>query len=141
MILWIFLILAIIWMTIIFILSNSPSDESSKLSGKAMDLTIVKAAKLFKSNKSNTSIKAKYSTLVRKTAHFVEYMILGIIVSIILLILKIDEPVFPIFICFLYATTDEIHQLFVKGRTCRLLDVVIDTLGASLGTVIVYFFK
>ena len=141
MILWIFLILAIIWMIVIFILSNSPSDKSSKLSGKVMNLTIVKVARLFKTNKSSKAIMTKYSTLVRKTAHFVEYFLLGVIVSIILVLLKVKEPIIAIFICFLYAVTDEIHQLFVEGRTCRLLDVIIDTLGASLGTFIVYFFK
>jgi hypothetical protein len=33
----------------------------------------------------------------------------------------------------LYALTDEFHQLFVPGRSAAALDVLIDTLGASLG--------
>ena len=33
----------------------------------------------------------------------------------------------------IYAATDEIHQIFVPGRACRVLDWGIDTGGAALG--------
>jgi VanZ family protein len=33
----------------------------------------------------------------------------------------------------LYASTDEFHQLFVEGRSGSVRDVMIDTLGATLG--------
>lgn len=33
-----------------------------------------------------------------------------------------------------YAVTDEIHQLFVEGRSCQITDWTIDTLGAVIGT-------
>jgi len=36
----------------------------------------------------------------------------------------------------LYAITDEIHQLFVPGRTSSPLDVGIDSLGIVTGIVI-----
>ena len=42
-------------------------------------------------------------------------------------------------ICFLYALSDEIHQYFVPGRACRILDVLIDTSG-SLFFCLVYLF-
>ncbi len=35
-----------------------------------------------------------------------------------------------------YATTDEIHQYFVPGRSARLFDVGIDTLGVLTGILI-----
>ena len=44
-----------------------------------------------------------------------------------------------IFLAFLYACSDEIHQLFIVGRTGRVLDVIIDTLGASTGVFSYYF--
>ena len=40
-------------------------------------------------------------------------------------------------ICFLYACTDEYHQLFIEGRAGQFTDVLIDTAGASLGCAIV----
>ena len=39
---------------------------------------------------------------------------------------------------FLYACTDELHQIFVPGRSAQFRDVLIDTLGASFGTLITY---
>lgn len=37
-----------------------------------------------------------------------------------------------------YATTDEIHQLFVAGRSCELRDVIIDTIASGLGIAIFF---
>jgi len=80
--------------------------------------------------------------LVRKTAHFTEYTILG---SLFFLNLRntplglIKHPLATsILFSFLYACTDEIHQIFVPGRSAQFRDVLIDTLGASFGAIITY---
>ena len=116
--------------------------------------------------------------LVRKTAHFTEYAILG---SLFFLNLRnrlksnntLTEnsklqttktlakknpntqltktiakkaPLGPIkytlamsiLFSFLYACTDELHQIFVPGRSAQFRDVLIDTLGASFGIAITY---
>jgi len=39
----------------------------------------------------------------------------------------------------LYSLTDEFHQRFVPGRGPSIVDSGIDTIGATLGMVIVYF--
>ena len=39
---------------------------------------------------------------------------------------------------FLYAATDEFHQLFVPTRTARVTDVLIDTAGGALGLFAVW---
>lgn len=36
-------------------------------------------------------------------------------------------------VCLLYAASDEIHQLFVPGRSGEVRDVMIDFSGAALG--------
>ena len=38
----------------------------------------------------------------------------------------------PIGVTFLYACTDEFHQLFVPGRAGRFTDVAIDTVGGII---------
>ena len=43
--------------------------------------------------------------------------------------------------CFIYACTDEFHQLFVMGRSCEMRDVLIDTLGSFVGILIYYKIK
>lgn len=116
--------------------------------------------------------------LVRKTAHFTEYAILGSLFFLNLRNwlksnnphLKISKPqatkaiakknpntqftksvtkkapldrikytlAMSIFLSFLYACTDELHQIFVPGRSAQFRDVLIDTLGASFGIAITY---
>ena len=44
-----------------------------------------------------------------------------------------------VLICFLYSVSDEVHQYFVPGRACRLLDVVIDTAGSAFFVLVYHF--
>ena len=39
-----------------------------------------------------------------------------------------------------YAISDEVHQLFIVGRSCEVRDVLIDTSGGSIGAFIYYFY-
>ena len=41
--------------------------------------------------------------------------------------------------CTLYAATDEIHQLFVAGRTGKWQDVLLDSSGALAGLLLAMF--
>ena len=43
------------------------------------------------------------------------------------------EMFLPWFIAALYAASDEIHQLFVPGRSGQLSDVILDSAGALAG--------
>ena len=36
----------------------------------------------------------------------------------------------------LYALSDEVHQIYVPGRSCELRDVFIDTSGSIIGIII-----
>lgn len=81
--------------------------------------------------------------LVRKTAHFTEYAILGALFYLNLIQFPklnshIKKLLLPILFSYLYAITDELHQVFVPGRSAQFRDVLIDTLGASFGAIITY---
>lgn len=78
---------------------------------------------------------------VRKTAHIFEYFVLGILMLNVLR--YYCKPSFKLVIlsamlCILYACTDEIHQLFVPGRTGKIIDVFIDSIGIILGSCFFY---
>ena len=79
--------------------------------------------------------------LVRKTAHFTLYFIqgLGLFGS-----LKRQRriPALPgaIFCSMVFATLDELHQYFVPGRSCKITDVLLDTCGAALASLLFYAF-
>jgi VanZ family protein len=131
-------------MFLIFSLSNQPADLSSDNSERL----IVKTVETIKHTKLNEEEKEKvldkYTVIVRKGAHFFLYFILGILVFRLLNKLYGLKPVtfiYTIIFCFIYACSDEIHQLFVPGRSGELIDVLIDTLGSLLSTTIIYIHK
>ena len=76
------------------------------------------------------------SYCVRKAAHLTEYAILGVLLS--LLIRSYQKPLLlhsalALLGSAVYAAGDELHQMFSDGRSARLMDVGIDSLGAFLG--------
>ncbi|MBR5619787.1 MAG: VanZ family protein [Clostridia bacterium] len=48
------------------------------------------------------------------------------------------SAVLPFAVCVLYAVGDEVHQLFVPERACRLFDVGVDALGCAVGGLCFY---
>lgn len=76
------------------------------------------------------------SLIVRKAAHFTEYMILGACLTMnVRDCTKLNMKTASIawLIATAYAVTDEIHQYFVKGRACSPVDMLIDSAGALVG--------
>ncbi len=133
------LVLLILWMILIFCFSNQRADDSSKLS----DGVIVKVASVLVkddlTNNKKDELIDKYTFIIRKTAHFSIYLILGILSINLLSSFDIKRIIaFSSLICFIYACTDEFHQLFVIGRSCEVRDVLIDTLGSLTGILIYY---
>lgn len=132
------IVLAIIWMGVIFMFSAQVSDESKSSSNKvtsAVVNTVISIKKENISEEKRQKIIEDKTFIVRKSAHFTEYFILGLI---LILYLQTKEKlatkyiILAIIFCVLYATSDEIHQLFVDGRSCKIMDILIDTCGSSL---------
>ena len=84
---------------------------------------------------------------VRKCAHFTEYAVLGITVNLYLWMcyrmemLSITLSIWNFIIraeifCALYACSDEFHQYFVPGRSCKFFDVCVDSSGAFFGALL-----
>ena len=46
---------------------------------------------------------------------------------------------YSMLICFLYACTDEFHQLFVYGRSAEIKDVLIDSFGSLTSILLCNF--
>lgn len=128
---------------IIFRFSSEKSEQSDVSSGRVIE-TIVNLNPKTKnlSEVEKEQIKEKIVVPVRKTAHFTIYTSLGILSFGLLATFKIKDyqKIFgSLLFAFLYACTDEIHQLFVAGRSGEFRDVCIDTCGALFGIIIVYF--
>lgn len=82
--------------------------------------------------------------LIRKGAHFCVFASLGFCSSISIFSFKLENGfdfskksiLYPTIFCFVYAASDEFHQLFVEGRNGNVRDVLIDFCGAILGILV-----
>lgn len=119
----IFAVLSIICMIIIFRFSADNAEESTEKSD--FFVNILESLPI--------ALRNNLSFIIRKTAHFSIYALLGFLISGIFFK---KEIFYTLSVCFLYACTDEIHQYFVAGRSCRFQDVMIDTAGSFFGILI-----
>jgi len=87
----------------------------------------------------------EYDFILRKIAHVTEYFVLTL-----LLYRAIKETfklsavklfIYPALLSFLYAMSDELHQLFIAQRKCSALDVLIDTIGIAAFCIILKWRK
>ena len=133
-------ILIILCMCGIFFFSHQKADDSRETSSKV----VIKIVEILDVNDSLTktetlSLADRLHRTARKVAHFTIYAVLGFLFA--LLFKEYNYSFKHIFIravvfSFLYACTDEFHQLFISGRSCELRDVAIDSLGAAFGASI-----
>lgn len=126
------LLLVLIVMITIFIFSNDTSTASTKKS----DRLIINTSELILNRKLTKKEKelytSKYVVIVRKTAHFTLYFLLGLLFISFLKEFDLNNKkliLYTILFVFIYACSDEIHQLFIYERSGEILDVLIDTLG------------
>ena len=126
------LILLACWMGLIFYMSSCSGERSSAMSGGLLKMI----AELIGISDVSHFIE-NYSFAIRKTAHFSEYAILGI-----LMYTNLKEYIkyllMSFIICTLYAVSDEIHQLFVSQRSFAFMDIFIDSCGALTGLVLIH---
>ncbi len=128
------LIIVIIWMTVIFLFSSQPADDSSKISDGLILKTVRIIEKINHKKYNDEEILNKFVKPVRKTAHFIIYFLLGIFVFLLIKEYNLKSIIIvSLLICIIYATTDEIHQLFVSGRSGELLDVINDSFSSFIG--------
>ncbi|MFY8052967.1 MAG: VanZ family protein [Armatimonadaceae bacterium] len=79
--------------------------------------------------------------VIRKIAHVTEYAVLSLLVSRSLAVRQetpTKQRVLATIIASLYALSDEFHQSFVPSRGATYTDVMWDTLGATIGSGVLY---
>jgi len=136
----VYLLLAFIWMGVIFYMSNQPASVSSQHSGGVIE---------FLSNLPFIGSIVTYMMeidiaefIIRKGAHMFSYFLLAILLFMSnydnkknLVKVSLQSLIFT----FLYACSDEFHQLFITGRSGEFRDVLIDTSGGIIGILVLYF--
>ncbi|MEE0918987.1 MAG: VanZ family protein [Lachnospiraceae bacterium] len=132
---------AILVMLTIYSFSAQTSMESSKISS-GLTVKIVKTADKILDIRMTTEqtnrVVERIHHFVRKLAHFSEYFLLAVCVALPLYVygirgiwLILTGSIF----CFGFAAFDEMHQLFVNGRSGQIKDVILDSSGALTGII------
>jgi VanZ family protein len=115
---------------VIFFFSSQPAHESASLSGGVLQMLTTLTGGLIPASFFAQSLA---HTLIRKTAHFLNNTVLGVLAT-----RAARRPVWSRLLAFglMAAVFDELHQLFVPGRSCELRDVLIDLGGFALGCLL-----
>ena len=126
----------------IFYFSSQPADVSTASSSQISRLLLQFADLLQLASLENANITALcelMETPVRKSAHILEFSILNISILYALHVWAMKGRKWIAaawIITVLYACTDEIHQLFVPGRAGMVTDVMIDSIGVTLISIV-----
>ena len=136
------LLLTVLWMAVIFLFSARNAEQSTVESTGVTEKILSASDSEFGTldEHSQKVMVSQLENYVRKWAHVFNFVVLGIISSVFVLCLgkkRIVNVSASFVFCVLYAASDEFHQLFVPGRGASVKDVLIDSAGALIGTVVV----
>lgn len=144
------LLIAVIICNLLFIWMHSAkvSTESDKTSKKLATNVAKVVVEDYESLPKTVQQKHvnRLNTKLRSFGHFAEFVPLGILLFLLALTLveTADRNILHVFgFCLLFSVAlsalvalgDEVHQIFVKGRTFQLQDILVDTLGSLTGCV------
>ena len=128
---------AVFWMGVIFLFSGQPADESTQTSLRVerMICSVTVPGYVLKTPEAQ-----RIEFPVRKGAHMTEYAILAVLFLGIVSRRELTrrELVRAVFLAAVYAAADEFHQRFVPGRSGQLRDVLIDSVGGTIGVLAAY---
>ncbi len=139
-------VVVILWISLIFYLSSQPAKKSDELSNGVATIVVNSVQRVLFVYETNYKLNIdNLNHYIRKCAHFLEYLILGMLFinALIQSFLKkfengllIKYIIITIFFCVLYSISDELHQGGVVDRGPSVRDVFIDSFGALMGIFI-----
>lgn len=129
---------------IIFGFSSQDGEESGGISSRVTEF-ILEKSNTYKNIEENRQdeIFERTEKIIRKIAHFSIYALVGFLLMGLVSTFKLKEKsriLISLILGVLYATSDEIHQLFSPGRSAQITDVYIDTLGILVGIFVILLF-
>lgn len=141
----ILIILLLCTFFIIFGFSSQNGEQSGGISRKVTEI-ILKASSNYNKleEEEKEIILHRTESIIRKVAHFSIYTVVGFLLMGLLSTYKIKDKwrlIMTISIGILYAISDEFHQSFSPGRSPKVTDVYIDTLGVIVGALLVILIR
>lgn len=136
-------IITISWLMVLLtmIMIFNFSSENAVQSTKTSENVVVQVLDIVMDKEDITPpVIKKYQFPIRKAAHFGIYMLLGFcMISAFEKSFKLKlwlNSVLSVLACVIYAISDEFHQNFSSGRGPQVRDVLIDSAGALVGTLV-----
>ena len=138
----------LLWCAVIFIslqifgFSSKTAEESSGTSEKIARqvIEVINNVKKIDDLKKEEIFHTVHF-LIRKSAHFAEFALLTLFVFFLVQsygLKKINCAAISLVYCLIFASTDEIHQLYVNGRSGQVRDVLIDFCGGIFSNVCIF---
>lgn len=137
---------AILMMYLIYSFSAQTGEVSGALSYEVSYQIVETKNEIFNENKSYDELAYSASSIefyVRKAAHMTEYCLLAIAISFPLYVYGVRGIWLILLagvICVGFAGLDEYHQSFVADRGPSVRDVGIDSIGVTVGILLVQAF-
>ena len=132
------LVIAVLWMTVIFSFSAQTGTESGGLSAiiskPLTDLILLVTGDI--PGEREEALFLLVDGIVRMFAHFTEYTVLGMLITAVLRAFGVKRAWISFLLGIGYAVTDELHQAYSPGRTSDPMDVLIDAAGVLFGILI-----
>ena len=123
---------ALIWMIFIFIMSHTNGNDSSNQTNFIAEIIL----KVINIDRDTLTF------IIRKAAHMSEYAILLLLLYYALSnVISKHTLSLSLLVTFIYACSDEFHQLFIPGRSGQFKDVLIDTSGALIMLMIIFLWQ
>lgn len=130
------LLLGTFWL--IFGFSSQNGEKSGNLSGNIAEFILRRVH--YNDIENKEQILERTENIIRKIAHFSIYTLVGFLLMSFISTYNLEENkriIISLCVGVMYATSDEIHQLFVSGRSGQITDVILDSMGVLLGIVLV----
>ena len=125
------------WMVFIFMMSAMPGDVSGEQSGFVTEMIEKALTFVLGAQTAGRILADALETVVRKCAHMGEYAVLFWLWAHALSVSGARRPArTALAVCALYAASDEFHQCFSDGRGPSPVDVMIDTVGATIALLL-----
>ncbi len=132
-------IVTLLWACGIFCFSAQPAKKSAEISSKIKTEIVQSLSEHDLSRQDDAVFARNIHYAVRKAAHVALYLVLGML--LFFLSRSYGVPVvrgclMDFGVSVLYGASDELHQLFVLGRSGQVTDVLLDGFGAFIGILL-----
>ena len=130
----------------IFYLSSMDSELFNTKSKDTINTIVESSVVVINKDISKDNINSIVNVLnipFRKSMHSFVYFVLVILLLnafYSIYIINYRSYLFSIVVSFIYACSDEFHQLYVVGRTGQFIDIGIDMMGVLFGVLVFYVY-